>query len=248
MKQEENLILRQNDIGNEIVFIFDTNLTDITSAEFRLIKPDNTFVIITGTVEENTATFTITEQCCVIPGRCHFNLRLINSASNIYTYVSNCIIDINLNLEDAIESTAEANGYTFPDDFALKSEIPSTDDLATKEYVNDAIAQIPTYTPPDYSSTPHKTGRKWINGKDIWEVTIAVSFTGDYVSVDITDLNIDFIVPKVEGGVYDSDGGMVPIDYENSVSIYMSSRTLLNITNRFYNTRPNGYVTIYYTV
>lgn len=199
MKQEENLILRQNDVGNDIVFLFDTKLDDITSAEFRLIKPDNTFVILTGTVEENTAKFTITEQCCAIPGRCHFNLRLINSSSNIYTYVSNCIIDINLNLEDAIESTAELNGYIFPDDFALKNEIPDTDDFATKEYVNDAISQVPVYEPISYSETEQKTGRNWIDNKDIYEKTIvfenvvSVSYN-TWTNLNVVSTGIDHLI------------------------------------------------------
>lgn len=191
MKQEENLILRQNDVGNDIVFLFDAKLDDITSAEFRLIKPDNTFVIITGNVKENTATFTITEQCCTIPGRCHFNLRLINTKSNIYTYVSNCIIDINLNLEDAIESTAEANAYTFPDDFALKSEIPDIDNFATKNYVDNAISSIPVYTPPNYSMVEQNTGLKWIDGKPIYQKTFNIAPNG---YTDISGINIDKVV------------------------------------------------------
>lgn len=225
MKQEETLILRESDKGNQIQFIFN-DLTSITSAEFRLIKPDETFVISTGEIdtENNIITFDIIEQCCTVPGKGRFNIRLIGTDINVYTYVGRCIIDINLDLENAVESTAEANGYTFPDDF-----LPSAD-LS------------------NYATSPHKVGRKWIDGKDIWEVTIEVTFTSEYANVDLTDLGIDFIIPKVEGGFYDSNGGMVPIDYENSVSIYMSSVTVMNVTNRFYSNRPKGYVTIYYTI
>lgn len=203
MKQEENLILRQNDVGNDIVFLFDAKLDDITSAEFRLIKPDNTFVILTGTVDGNTATFTITEQCCAIPGRCHFNLRLMNSSSNIYTYVSNCIIDINLNLEDAIESTAEVNGYIFPDDFALKNEIPDTDDFATKKYVDNAISSIHVYIPLSYSTVEQVTGQKWIDGKPIYQKTFYIAPNG---YADISDLNIDKVVSS--DGVMELNNGV----------------------------------------
>lgn len=248
MKQEENLILRQNDVGNDIVFLFDAKLDDITSAEFRLIKPDNTFVILTGSVEGNTATFTITEQCCAIPGRCHFNLRLINANSNIYTYVSNCIIDINLNLEDAIESTAEANGYTFPDDFALKKEIPDTDEFATKNYVDTAIASIPVYTPPNYSTTEQNTGLKWIDGKPRYQKTFNIAPNG---YADISDLNIDKVVSS-DGVVELNNGVFYHLNiygdamYNAFYEIDVTNGRLNTIVGSGW-TATNIAVTIYYT-
>lgn len=254
MKQEENLILRQNDVGNDIVFLFDAKLDDITSTEFRLIKPDKTFVILTGTVEGNTATFTITEQCCAIPGRCHFNLRLINSSSNIYTYVSNCIIDINLNLEAAIESTAESNGYVFPDDFALKNEIPDTDEFATKNYVDTAISSIPVYTPPSYSTVEQNTGLKWIDGKHIYQKTL--QFATNDTLVNITDLNIDNVV-DYKGLWRSSDSVLYPLDtlavWGGQTSNSYFSRLVFSdnisgvkiVVNGW--TFSSGFITLYYT-
>lgn len=248
MKQEENLILRQNDVWNEIVFLFDSKLDNITSAEFRLIKPDNTFVILTGTVEENMATFTITEQCCVIPGRCHFNLRLINSSANIYTYVSNCIIDINLNLEDGIESTAEANGYTFPDDFLTSADLSN---YATKTYVDTAIVNVPVYTPINYSFTEQKTGRKWVDGKDEYERTLNpdLTLTGSgqiVMSMDSIDTIIDVHPILVTRDGAPCQSTYSPNDAFVTWAVY-NGDLIFFISSNFYNVIKLKYVIVKYT-
>lgn len=175
MKQEDTLILRESDKGNQIQFIFN-DLSSITSAEFRLIKPDETFVISTGEIdtENNIVTFDINEQCCTVPGKGRFNIRLIGTDINVYTYVGRCIIDINLDLENAVESTAEANGYTFPDDFLTSADLSN---YATKNYVDTAIEHVPVYTPINYSFTEQKTGRKWVDGKYEWEKTLNPDLT-----------------------------------------------------------------------
>lgn len=55
-----------------------------------------------------------------------------------------------------------------------------------------------------YSTTEHKTGRKWIDGKDIWEKTYVLNSTdisGRYINVDVSALNIDTCVHV--GGICD---------------------------------------------
>lgn len=186
MDQEDTLILRESDKGNQIQFSFN-DLSTITSAEFRLIKPDETFVISTGEIdtEHNIITFEVSEQCCTVPGKGRFNIRLIGTDINVYTYVGRCIIDINLDLENAVESTAEANGYTFPDDFLTSADLSN---YATKNYVDTAIENVPVYTPINYSLVEQKTGRKWIDGKDEYECSFVITNTN---SIDISSLNID---------------------------------------------------------
>lgn len=197
MEPQKNLIFRQGDFGNQIKIKF-PDLTGITSAEFRLIKPDDTFIVSSVEIIENDILITITEQMSIISGYCIFNLRLINDNSNIYTYVGRALIDNNINLDDYAASVAEVNGLVFPDDFLTETDLSQ---YATKTYVNAAIAEIPVYTPPDYSTIPHKTGRKWIDGKDIWEVTlildtaISVTPSGNTLPLTIMEsLDIDNII------------------------------------------------------
>lgn len=55
-----------------------------------------------------------------------------------------------------------------------------------------------------YSTTEHKTGRKWIDGKDIWEKTYVLNSTnttGQYINVDVSALAIDTCVHV--GGICD---------------------------------------------
>lgn len=241
--QRETLVLRKGDVGGTVHFTV-PDLTGITSADFRLIKPDGTFVVKSGAIVQNTVIVQITEQMCTVYGSGIYNLELKASGVSVYTAIGRCLIDKNIDLNDYAASVAEVNGLVFPDDFLTSADLS---DYVTETELEDAIAAIPTYTLPNYSLAPHKTGRKWLDNKDIWEVTIAVTFTSNYKEIDLTSLDIDFIIPKIEGGVYDSDGGFVPIYYENSVSIYMSDTVTMKITNNFWNNRPSGYVTIFYT-
>lgn len=171
MEPQKNLIFRRGDFGNQIKIKF-PDLTGITSAEFRLIKPDDTFVVSTGEIVENDILITITDQMSVKSGLCIFNLRLINDSSNIYTYVGRALIDDNINMDQYAESVAEVNGLVFPDDFLTSADLSN---YATKEYVNDAIAAIPTYTPISYSLEEQDTGLKWIDGKHIYQRTFEYS-------------------------------------------------------------------------
>lgn len=99
----------------------------------------------------------------------------------------------------------------------------------------------------NYSTTEQNTGLKWIDGKDIYQKTFSLTFSSSFLTVDLTSLNIETVIPKIEGGVYDSLGGFVPFDYESTTSIYMSSVTNMSVNNGFYSSRPNGYATIFYT-
>ena len=44
---------------------------------------------------------------------------------------------------------------------------------------------------PDYSTTEHKTGQKWIDGKDIWECTFELSSPLSLSSSGFTASSID---------------------------------------------------------
>ena len=98
----------------------------------------------------------------------------------------------------------------------------------------------------DYSTTEQDTGLKWIDGKPIYQKTFSLAFTSNFLSVDLTALNIDSVV-KIEGGVCDSSGGYIPFGYENATSIYTASSTTMSVNNSYNGSRPNGNATIYYT-
>lgn len=240
MEPQKNLIFRQGDFGNQIKLKF-PDLTGITSAEFRLIKPDDTFVVSLGEIVENDILITITEQMSILSGYCVFNLRLINDHSNIYTYVGRALIDENINLDQYAESVAEVNGLVFPDDFLTERDLSQ---YATKTYVDDAIAEIPVYTPPAYSTAEQDTGLKWIDGNPIYQKTIEYLNT----SVSLVALNIDTIV-DIRGVSYLTDGTVFMLN------TYAGDRynTNIDITNNVLTVTMNGwalskaYITIYYT-
>lgn len=98
----------------------------------------------------------------------------------------------------------------------------------------------------DYSTTEQNTGLKWIDGKPIYQKTFNLTFSSNFMTVDLTSLNIDNVV-GIEGGVCDSSGGFIPFGYESTVSAYTSSATNLSVNNNYFTNRTSGHATIYYT-
>lgn len=243
MDPQKMLIFRKGDYGNQIKIKF-PDLTGITSAEFRFIKPDDTFVVSTGEIVENDIIITITQQMSILSGCAIFNLRLINSQSNIYTYVGRALIDDNINLDDYAASVAEVNGLVFPDDFLTSADLSQ---YATKSYVNEAIAEAPTYTPPDYSTTEQDTGLKWIDGKAIYQKTFVVTDTN---YIDISGLNIDTFV-GIEGLSLADGDSVIPL-YDNVTSQYRCyldlDRANMRMKVNVYGwTFESGHITLRYT-
>ena len=95
----KNLIIREGDYGNQLKLNF-PSLDGITSAEFRMIKPDGTVVTVPGEIDENYILVTVTNEMTDLTGKGSFNLKLINDRSNIYTYIGRILIDTNLKIEE----------------------------------------------------------------------------------------------------------------------------------------------------
>ena len=58
---------------------------------------------------------------------------------------------------------------------------------------------------PDYSTTEHKTGRKWIDGRDIWEKTVPM---GDVATKTVAhNINNFGMMINVFGSAHRTDGG-----------------------------------------
>lgn len=65
-----------------------------------------------------------------------------------------------------------------PNEFATISTLDGTEELYTQtDGINGKFttAQVATLSIKNYSTTPIKTGRKWIDGEDEWEVVFNIS-------------------------------------------------------------------------
>ena len=200
--QRETLVLRKGDVGGTVHFTV-PDLTGITSADFRLIKPDGTFVVKSGAIVQNTVIVQITEQMCTVYGSGIYNLELKASGVSVYTAIGRCLIDKNIDLNDYAASVAEVNGLVFPDDFLTSTDLSA---YATKTYVDTAIASIPVYTPPNYSTVEQDTGLLWIDNKHIYqrsyffETAVSVSQTS-WTNLNISSAGIDALIESIAADV-----------------------------------------------
>lgn len=121
---------KYSEVNREIIFTPDVEVSDSYSVELVIVKPDNTFTISTGVISDTgEITVTIPSQATVVKGVGQYLIRIFDNTTNIYSAYGDIWIDDNLLTDDVIDSVAEVNGNIFPDDFALKSEIPSVDSL-----------------------------------------------------------------------------------------------------------------------
>lgn len=244
--QRETLVLRKGDVGGTVHFTV-PDLTGITSADFRLIKPDGTFVVKSGAIVQNTVIVQITEQMCTVYGSGIYNLELKASGVSVYTAIGRCLIDKNIDLNDYAASVAEVNGLVFPDDFLTSTDLSA---YATKTYVDTSISSIHVYTPPNYSFVEHDTGRIWVDGKHIYEITINpninLTTTGQSV-MDLTDVdNIIDVLPMVYKGGTRCQGPYAPND-AFTTWLVNSNNLIFFLSSTAYETINLKYVTITYT-
>ena len=75
---------------------------------------------------------------------------------------------------------------------------------------------------PDYSTTEHKTGKRWIDGKDIWEITITLA-SGVTIENSWTTIYTDALIGNIEQ--------LLQVEYAN-----MDNHGTYNILNY----KPNG--------
>lgn len=245
--QRETLVLRKGDVGGTVHFTV-PDLTGITSADFRLIKPDGTFVVKSGAIVQNTVIVQITEQMCTVYGSGIYNLELKASGVSVYTAIGRCLIDKNIDLNDYAASVAEVNGLVFPDDFLTSTDLS---DYATKAYVDTSISRV---TQISYSTTEQDTGLKWIDGKHIYQKTL--QFVANDTLVNIADLNIDNVV-DYKGLWRSSSNALYPLDtlalWTGQTSDSYFSRLVFSddisgvkVTVNGW-TFASGFITLYYT-
>ena len=129
-------------------------------AKFRIVKPDNTFVIIDASLylpsDPSIFVVTLPETATQVAGLGYYDLRIgdgVTPDTFLYSAGGRFIIDDDMITDEMIASVASVNGYVFPDDFLTSDAlVEALEDYATKEYVNDAIAEIPSN---EYSTTEH---------------------------------------------------------------------------------------------
>ena len=135
------------------------------TAMLRILKPDNTFVMVNaGRAEpDDRVVFDVIlpAEASQVTGIGVYDFRIYDSALEepepadfLYTFQGKFIIDDDMITDEMIESVAAVNGYTFPDDFLTQGadvvsqeELDETlEDYATKTYVDDAIAGASSYS------------------------------------------------------------------------------------------------------
>ena len=198
--QRETLVLRKGDVGGTVHFTV-PDLTGITSADFRLIKPDGTFVVKSGAIVQNTVIVQITEQMCTVYGSGIYNLELKASGVSVYTAIGRCLIDKNIDLNDYAASVAEVNGLVFPDDFLTSADLS---DYVTEAELETAISNIHTLI--NFSTAEQDTGLLWIDNNHIYqrtyffETAVSVSQTS-WTNLNISSAGIDVLIESIAADV-----------------------------------------------
>ena len=158
--------------GNWVPLVIDS---ENINAKFRIVKPDNTFVIQDASLylpsDPSIFVVTLPETATQVAGLGYYDLRIGDGETPdtfLYSAGGRFIIDDDMITDEMIESVASVNGLVFPDDFLTSADLS---DYATKEYVDEAIAEIDilhTY------STDEQIVGTWIDGSALYEKTINV--------------------------------------------------------------------------
>lgn len=165
-------------------------------AKFRIVKPDNTFVIQDASLylpsDPSIFVVTLPAAATQVAGLGYYDLRIGDGETPdtfLYSAGGRFIVDDDMITDEMIESVASVDGLVFPDDFLTSDALEEAledyatkeyvddaienidlSDYATKEYVDDAIADIPTGS-HTYSTTRQEVGT-WIDGRKIYEIVI----------------------------------------------------------------------------
>lgn len=149
-----DVALRLGDTMREAEFELaqDIDLSNCTVSVF-VVKPDSTFVITTGTItEDGKIVIAWSDQVAAVKGLGEYCIRISdNNDGYVFSARGKIWIDDHVITDDMIESVAEVNGYTFPDDFATIGDIPeiipnveeeATEILSTLK-INGVVYSIP---------------------------------------------------------------------------------------------------------
>ena len=105
----------------------------------------------------------------------------------------------------------------------------------------------------NYSLTEQNTGRKWVDGRNVYQITIPYTMTTTDNPIDLSNYNVDIIL-SMEGYLLASDGvNLLHFPYYDSTTYfavggYVRSQKVLHISNstQMVNNYPNLTITIEY--
>lgn len=213
-----------NDAGEKVQVVIDS---ENIHGMFRMVKPDNTFVITDLSLyvpSSDPAIFiaTMTPAMSQVAGRGYYDIRIgdtEDASEFLYSAQGNFIIDDDMITDSMIESVAEVNGYVFPDDFLTSADLEdyvtdeeltdALDDYVTDEELTDALANIDTKH--NYSENEIVVG-KWIDGRDVYEKTFDIGNLNSSTKLlahGISNLNL---VLNAHGSAYNGTSNL-PIPY-----------------------------------
>lgn len=132
------------------------------------------------------------------------------------------------NLEEAVdELDATVQNLTLDDLGDVDLDTVSDGDILLYNSEKEAFENVPSSSVGgsiDYSTTPIKIG-KWIDGKDIYKVTITnIAINGEYTNItDALPSNADNVI-NVEGISISTNGTVAyPISKSNNYSVFVNS-------------------------
>ena len=150
----DHIVFKQGEIGREIEFevyndgvAVDLDGYDVT---FSIYKPDGNFVIVSGTIDNDTVTIEETEQMTAVCGSGCFDLALTKTNEVIYTFKGFVDIATPIVTRATVNSVSTVFGLVFPDDFQEK--LTAGENITIVDNVISASGGGGSYTAGDYIS------------------------------------------------------------------------------------------------
>ena len=239
--------LLSEDEKKGLIQIIDEFDADIMFVNGVFIDTNNILQAFTAFTTE--ATYTATEDCVVIGG--------MSTTSNKTAYVR-------INGVNVFEHYSGSGEQSISNSFFLKKGQTilfhnETNWANINGYTVYGIQAGTNPSIPDYSTTDHKTGRKWIDGKDIYEITLAIpSLSAGSNTINHGISNFGKMI-HCEGTInYDGDDLILPymatsisssnVEYGIEISNFNSTRYFVNLGSAFNVSKfTSGYVTVQYT-
>lgn len=230
----------------------------MTWAEYQLLSADEKKGLITITDRFTADAMFVNGVFIDTDNIIQSSTSISTSADTTYTATEDCI------LRYEIYSTSSLNGYLKVDNnwiietagsvyvanviYVKKGQtVTMRSQGSAGSYIVYGIQQGTNPSIPDYSTTEHKTGRKWIDGKDIWEKTVAVTTNNSNPFVLATNVSTlisskgcigDYSIPAP---YFDSNRSYISVLFAQTaheVRVYSLGSNYNNLT---------GYVTVEYT-
>lgn len=194
----DTIRIHTGETGREIAFVPDMDISGNYSADFIIIKPDDTFAIAAATITDGKINVEIPEQAGAVAGAGHYILKIYDSGETcIYSASGGFMVDDHLLTDGIIESIAEVYGYQFPQDFAvIDDDITANDKTWSSEKISEMSLDMiddnnvlynKTWSSEKisyelgnapgfhvYTTTEQPVGR-WIDGRIVFEKTYVLT-------------------------------------------------------------------------